>query len=189
MQQRCPGRKASANPRDPLEDIPSVQIYPVFTKAQEERRKEAQDFSDCFFFLLVNPKKNIPFPSPHPPKKKPPNGEKTPNGEIETSRQQRRRKGNIQTCQLFLPLFGILGGGKGEFRPSQNFPDPLWFLDLFYPDFFHILVERGSRAWRAPRGRQVWIFAVFEGGWWEITRWESGFLLFPAGNRIYPFSS
>lgn len=116
---------------------------------------------------------------------------------MEISHQQRRRKGNIQTWQLFLPLFGILGAGeeKGNFgAPETDFPNPWWFFDLFSPDLFHfsvVVFRRGGAgpggASAAPRRWQVWIFAVLGGvpvGSYPVGKWidpfSSGLILFQA---------
>lgn len=168
------------------EDIPSVQIYPVFTFAQEERRKEAQDFSHCFLFFCLwtlkknSPQKNLPL------------------------KRRNRGEGNIQTCQLFLPLFGVLGGGKkkgGIEASPENFLHPFCgarasFSPIIFVCFLPCCCFGEGQEGLEGRARlpgvgrcgylQFWgIFAVFGGARWEGTQWEIWFILFPAGNWIF----
>lgn len=181
------------------EDIPSVQIYPVFTFAQEERRKEAQDFSHCFLFFCSSTLKK----KPNPPQKKLP------------LKWRNRGEGNIQTCQLFLPLFRVLGGGKkkgGIEASPENFLHPFCgarasFSPIFSVCFFTVLLFwRGAGGpggeSEAPRCWQVWIFAVlgdfssfrgifpvFGGRGGKVPGGKSDLSFFLVGNRIfYPFS-
>lgn len=81
---------------------------------------------------------------------------------METSRHQRQRWENIQTCQLLLPPFGLRLLVVGAFRHFNfDFPNLLQSLDLSYSIFWNSL-ERGGRgqrgrAWIPRVGRFVYL--------------------------------
>jgi len=124
VQQRCPDKKALANTRDPFtsasigghsvcSNIPCFHV-----RSREEEERSVGLLSLKIAFLLVNPKKKNP-------KQK---TTASSNGDFTASEA---KVGNIQTCQLFLPLFGLLLLLVGAFRHFENlFPRSFTILRL-----------------------------------------------------------